>query len=220
MRRKDHVGWRILFLDAVHHFVFLARVDVYAFQVKLERYLEVFWAVNRRSSSEQDFPAKGMRGESGRDRVYIFTASGYNPYDGAGAFGRLKMYMGDTKTGLLARLNALGSDHPVTPASGRLNSGLFSCLPTYAAVATILLLVPMQASIPFRLQLALSDTWMLVAAFLPITTIVAGFKASGVPFLAEDNRLQIWRSLAAWCLVAFALELNVVSYKTIADTLR
>lgn len=46
---------------------------------------------------------------------YIFTASGYNPYDAAGAFGRLEMYMGDTRTGVLARLNALGSDHPMTP---------------------------------------------------------------------------------------------------------
>ena len=45
----------------------------------------------------------------------IFTASGQNPYDAAGAFGRIEMYMGDTSTGMLARLNALGSDHPMTP---------------------------------------------------------------------------------------------------------
>jgi predicted Zn-dependent protease len=45
----------------------------------------------------------------------IFTASGQNPYDAAGAFGRLEMYMGDTSTGVLARLSALGSDHPMTP---------------------------------------------------------------------------------------------------------
>jgi predicted Zn-dependent protease len=45
----------------------------------------------------------------------IFTAAGYNPYDAAGAFGRLEMYMGDTSTGILARLSSLGSDHPMTP---------------------------------------------------------------------------------------------------------
>lgn len=46
---------------------------------------------------------------------YVFTASGYNPYDAAGAFGRIEMYLGDTRTGIFARLNALGSDHPMTP---------------------------------------------------------------------------------------------------------
>ncbi len=45
----------------------------------------------------------------------IFTRSGYNPYDAAGAFGRLEMYLGDTSTGIFARLNAMGSDHPMTP---------------------------------------------------------------------------------------------------------
>lgn len=65
---------------------------------------------------------------------------------------------------------------------------VFWCLPTYAAVASILLLAPLQAAIPFRLQLALTDTWMLVAVFLPITTVVAGFKASGVHFRADDKQ--------------------------------
>ena len=45
----------------------------------------------------------------------IFTAAGYNPFDAAGAFGRLEMYSGDTHTGILAHLSALGSDHPMTP---------------------------------------------------------------------------------------------------------
>jgi len=45
----------------------------------------------------------------------IFTEAGYSAYAAAGAFGRLEMYMGDTSTGLFARLNALGSDHPMTP---------------------------------------------------------------------------------------------------------
>lgn len=46
---------------------------------------------------------------------YIFTASGYNPFDAAGAFGRLEMYLGDTSTGVFARLAAMGSNHPMTP---------------------------------------------------------------------------------------------------------
>jgi hypothetical protein len=61
---------------------------------------------------------------------------------------------------------------------------------------------------------------MLVAALLPITTIVAGFKASRIPLGAGDNGLRVWPSLVAWCLVAFAVALNVACYKTIADTLR
>lgn len=58
---------------------------------------------------------KGCEARADEIGFYIFTASGYNPYDAAGAFGRLEMYMGDTRTGVLARLNALGSDHPMTP---------------------------------------------------------------------------------------------------------
>jgi len=45
----------------------------------------------------------------------IFTAAGYNPFDAAGAFGRIEMLLGDTSTGVLGRLAALGSDHPITP---------------------------------------------------------------------------------------------------------
>lgn len=46
---------------------------------------------------------------------HIFTASRYNPFDAAGAFGRIEMYLGDTSTGVLARLNAMGSNHLMTP---------------------------------------------------------------------------------------------------------
>jgi predicted Zn-dependent protease len=45
----------------------------------------------------------------------IFTAAGYNPFDAAAGFGRLEMLMGDTSTGIIGRLVALGSDHPITP---------------------------------------------------------------------------------------------------------
>ncbi len=45
----------------------------------------------------------------------IFTAAGYNPFDAAGGFGRLEMLTGQTSTGIVGRLAALGSDHPMTP---------------------------------------------------------------------------------------------------------
>jgi predicted Zn-dependent protease len=45
----------------------------------------------------------------------LFTTAGYNPFDAAGAFGRLEMYQGDTSTGAIARLVALGKTHPMTP---------------------------------------------------------------------------------------------------------
>jgi len=45
----------------------------------------------------------------------LFTAAGYNPFDAAGGFGRLEMLSGDTSTGILGRLAAMGRDHPITP---------------------------------------------------------------------------------------------------------
>lgn len=45
----------------------------------------------------------------------MFTAAGYSPFDAAGAFGRLEMYLGDYSTGILARVIALGKSHPMTP---------------------------------------------------------------------------------------------------------
>jgi Zn-dependent protease with chaperone function len=45
----------------------------------------------------------------------LFEAAGYNPFDAAGALGRLEMYLGDTSTGLVSRVTAFGSDHPITP---------------------------------------------------------------------------------------------------------
>jgi predicted Zn-dependent protease len=45
----------------------------------------------------------------------IFTKAGYIPFDAAGAFGRIEMYLGDTSTGALARFAAIGSNHPITP---------------------------------------------------------------------------------------------------------
>jgi hypothetical protein len=45
----------------------------------------------------------------------VFIAQGKNPYAVAGAFGRLSMYLGDTSTGLFARIKNFASDHPLTP---------------------------------------------------------------------------------------------------------
>lgn len=45
----------------------------------------------------------------------IIRAAGYSPFDAAGAFGRMEMYLGDTSTGVLARFTAMSSTHPMTP---------------------------------------------------------------------------------------------------------
>jgi Zn-dependent protease with chaperone function len=56
----------------------------------------------------------------------IFTAAGYNPFDAAGGFGRLEMLYGDTSTGVLGRLAAMGSSHPMTPDRIRHMRGLLT----------------------------------------------------------------------------------------------
>jgi predicted Zn-dependent protease len=58
---------------------------------------------------------KGCEARADEIGFAIFTKAGYNPFDAAGSFGRLEMYLGDTQTGVLARLNAISSDHPMTP---------------------------------------------------------------------------------------------------------
>jgi predicted Zn-dependent protease len=45
----------------------------------------------------------------------LLVKSGFSPYDAAAAFGKMEMYSGDTKTGLGAKLLALGNSHPMTP---------------------------------------------------------------------------------------------------------
>jgi predicted Zn-dependent protease len=58
---------------------------------------------------------RGCEARADEIGFYVFATSGYNPYDAAGAFGRLEMYLGDTNAGILARLNTTGNDHPMTP---------------------------------------------------------------------------------------------------------
>jgi predicted Zn-dependent protease len=45
----------------------------------------------------------------------LLVKSGFSPYDAAAAFGKIEMYSGDTKTGMGAKLLALGNSHPMTP---------------------------------------------------------------------------------------------------------
>lgn len=66
-------------------------------------------------ASSQISQQRGCESRADEIGFNIFTAAGYNPFDAAGAFGRLEMYMGDTHTGVLARLNSLSSNHPMTP---------------------------------------------------------------------------------------------------------
>ena len=102
--------------------------------------------------------------------------------------------------------------------AGTLSSVLFWCLPTYVAVVTALTLASVHPSVPFRLELAVSNAWMVVAFFLPIATLVAVVKAVAVRF--RDHRLLVWRPVVAWCLVTVALAMNVFCYTVIARALR
>jgi hypothetical protein len=62
----------------------------------------------------------------------VFIAQGKNPYAIAGAFGRLSMYLGDTNTGLLARIQNFTNNHPLTPDRIRdLRSMLTEALKTH-----------------------------------------------------------------------------------------
>jgi predicted Zn-dependent protease len=56
---------------------------------------------------------KGCEERADEIGFLIFTRAGYNPFDAAGAFGRLEMYSGDTG-GVLNQVRALSSGHPMT----------------------------------------------------------------------------------------------------------
>ncbi len=45
----------------------------------------------------------------------LMTRAGYDPRDAAAAFEKLSLYLGDTATGPIARLSAIGRTHPITP---------------------------------------------------------------------------------------------------------
>jgi predicted Zn-dependent protease len=70
---------------------------------------------NLLGGSGRDLLAEQRTCESRADAIgfAIFTKAGYNPYDAAGAFGRLEMYNGDS--GVLSKLMAFANDHPMTP---------------------------------------------------------------------------------------------------------
>jgi predicted Zn-dependent protease len=45
----------------------------------------------------------------------LLVGAGYSPFDAAAYFGRFEMFSGDSRTGVLARLKGLLSNHPITP---------------------------------------------------------------------------------------------------------
>jgi len=45
----------------------------------------------------------------------LMTRAGYDPRDASAAFEKLSVYLGDTATGPIARLAAIGRAHPITP---------------------------------------------------------------------------------------------------------
>ena len=109
---------------------------------------------------------------------------------------------------------------PVKQQSGSLRPVISWCLPTYAVVGIALVLALMSRSLPLRVQIGLSDAWMIVALVLPVTTLVAAVKAASVKLPTTAARRQIWRPVLGWCMVAAALLMNVFCYAVIARVLR
>lgn len=108
----------------------------------------------------------------------------------------------------------------MTRAVASLRAVFLWCLPTYVVSVIALALACAHHSIPFHLELALSEAFMGVMFLLPIATIVAAFKTISVPLRTADNRLHVGTPVAAWCLVAVALALNVFFYMAIERALR
>ena len=98
---------------------------------------------------------------------------------------------------------------------------IFWCLPTFVILAATFALTatPFYTSLPFRRQLLLSEIWMWVVVFLPISTGVATVKAIALRFRAADKR-YIWQPIVGWGTVLAAAVLNVLFYRVVADTLR
>ena len=98
---------------------------------------------------------------------------------------------------------------------------LFWCLPTFVLLVTTIaeVTIPFYAHLPFHRQRILDEIWMTVAAFLPITTIVAAVKAISLRFRVADEQ-SIWQPFVGWGAVLAAAVLNVLFYLVIADTLR
>jgi len=90
-------------------------------------------------------------------------------------------------------------------------------------VFTAITIVPMTthfyASLPFHRQLLFDEIWMIIAALLPIATIVAVVKATALRFSAE-NRRHLWHPVVGWGAALAAAFLNALFYRVIADTLR
>ena len=104
--------------------------------------------------------------------------------------------------------------------SGKVRDVFAWCLPTYAAMAMVLLMAFAADRLPFRTQIGLSDVWMVIALILPVPTLIAAVKAAAVPLHAEDGLLHFWRPLLGWCMVAAALSVNVFCFIVIGRALR
>jgi hypothetical protein len=102
---------------------------------------------------------------------------------------------------------------------GGLKSVVLWVLPNYGAILVLVTLYIFQ-TLPLRAQHTLEGWWMLVAIFLPISTLVAAVKAVQLSVRAGGVKFHLWQPVAAWCLVAPALAFNVFSYMVISHALR
>jgi|KBSSwiStaDraftv2_1062776.scaffolds.fasta_scaffold00251_48 hypothetical protein len=102
---------------------------------------------------------------------------------------------------------------------GGLKSVVLWMLPTYGAIFVLVTLY-ISHTLPLRGQHTLEGWWMLVALFLPVSTLVAAVKTVQLSVCAGGVKVDFWQVVAAWCLVAPALAFNVFSYMVISHALR
>jgi hypothetical protein len=98
---------------------------------------------------------------------------------------------------------------------------LLWCCPTFVFTAMTIaaMATHFYTSLPFRRRLLFDETWMSVAALLPIATIAAVVNATALRFRGANNR-HVWQPIVGWGAAVAAAVLNVLFYRVIADTLR
>jgi hypothetical protein len=103
---------------------------------------------------------------------------------------------------------------------GSLKSVVLWVLPNYAAIAVLIALAFLASSISLRVQHTLEGFWMLFALLLPISTIMAAFKAVQLSLRGNGEQPYFWMLGVGWGLVAVAVGFNVFSFMVISRTLR
>jgi Zn-dependent protease with chaperone function len=80
----------------------------------IRRYCEAERVSTGRGSGDGARDQRACESRADELGLNLMTHAGYNPEDAGTALGRLSAYEGDTGSGLLRRLAALGDEHPIT----------------------------------------------------------------------------------------------------------